>query len=358
MEEYFDRYGVLKKIKQDLLSNSIYNIVNKDSFTIYQQYFYHCIENNLNKNAFLDRFQCINTIFDFLTKHHINKSMFYDNLFQFIYFNNEEESCFNLAHSKDFRIIQRHINFALDAALYTKIHELNHLISCKLGNIVVRRKENQEIREFEYFTGLSKSKITISDNDVCEESFGLGLTEGMTEYITSLMLYSGKLFEIYPDGSYAALYYMSCVQYIKALVSIVGLEKMLNYYYSADVDGLFEELSSFKERKEVILFIETLDQIKNIDAGIINEKEIANQSINYCNEFLRSLSINKYGIVVCEEHLIHDLVYDDGRLEPSQFDDEFDVFFNEIGKEESEKLFDAIEKNTKRKQEKIKKKNY
>lgn len=82
-------------------------------------------------------------------------------------------------------------------------------------------------------------------------TIGNGLNEGFTAYLDS------KLF-----GTNEAYFYMQ--PYIQALIQIVGEENLTKYYFSADLNGLIQHLSTYVKESYIYKFIANTDKILDI----------------------------------------------------------------------------------------------
>ena len=125
-----------------------------------------------------------------------------------------------------------------DNALCTPYHEQFHLLTTKVPD------EHTLKIGFQY------------------NNFGYGLNEGYTEYITK------KYFSAYYAKDFEA--YQHFYWFITMLESIVEKDKLEEYYLSADMEGLMNELQRYLPLDNVINFIEDIDTLFDCEEKLFN----------------------------------------------------------------------------------------
>ena len=116
-------------------------------------------------------------------------------------------------------------------------HELFHMAS------TIYDEEEKNIR----LVGFGQSKY--------EKEIGMGLTEGYTELLAKR--YFGN--DIYEDGVSDS--YVVEMSIVKSLETIIGKDKMMKFYFTADLKGLINELKKYNDVENIISFVSSVDEI-------------------------------------------------------------------------------------------------
>lgn len=149
-------------------------------------------------------------------------------------------------------------------------HEFAHMMN---------RHYNPETKQFHLGFAIYKDRL----------EFGKGLEEGMAtffrEYITN-QKFSQCTITSYPLEFTA----------IRALMEIIGFEKMFDYYLTSDIDGLIEELTAINGSKEkAINLIKNLDDLLSMSKMKVDYKVIRqSESKKYTEQALIDYFVTKY----------------------------------------------------------------
>lgn len=302
------------------------NIFKMENFDIYMNYYKHCIKNNLSDNCFDDIYFYLNKIFDLFDEYNIDKTNFYYNLFNYSLEKNDDAQ-FYTEIDLNGKMVYLMMYLLEEDDIYVKSHEFGHLLSYKFKNLDVKNIDNKNIITYTYSCGFSNS-VAISDNggELEENYIGVGLTEAVNDFIVSLLLFDGNLFKCIDEDNVLLLCYMVGAQYIRALSDIIGNDIIIKKFFSADLEGLIEEISKYTEKNEVLKFVEDMDYVSQIKENMKDELSYddINITLNNCNNFLRELSLKKYGKVICEDNLVTKITSD---YLPFQIEKEVDIFF-------------------------------
>lgn len=129
------------------------------------------------------------------------------------------------------------------------------------------------------FSGFSQSYF---DKDTNKKiSFGSGINEGYTEYLTK------RYFARYIQNSN----YKDLVSFVREIEKIIGYEKMEKLYFHADLKGLILELSKYISEEEIMKFINNVD-FYNKHKFDKNARKLLEVTLKEIDEFLNKLKEN------------------------------------------------------------------
>lgn len=149
-------------------------------------------------------------------------------------------------------------------------------------------------------------------NEIIKENFlGTGINEGMTDFLTSLEICDNEPYQMV-DGKIVGTTYPVGYQYAKCLSKVIGIDKMKEFYYNGNLEGLIDEMAKYSDRSQAMAFIRKVDGlIDHIDRTgnmeWIDEFHNDDDRIKECGRYLYNLSINKYGKDVIGEDLFYEV---------------------------------------------------
>jgi len=158
-----------------------------------------------------------------------------------------------------------------DEAISSIYHELFHASSTKIEEDLIYSGLSQEVIE---------TKLLL----------GLGLTEGITEYLT----------EQYFGTKNKSNYFLEKF-YVKQLLGLVSEKSIKNSYFKADNEAVLNELTQYATFDEIKLFLYNLDtytiSMQKPENANIEEMQ---EAITGCTDFLINAYHNKLNIISSE----------------------------------------------------------
>ena len=133
------------------------------------------------------------------------------------------------------------------------------------------------------FCGFSQKQLNIP------QIIGTGINEGYTELMVKK--YYGD------DYLSSAASYTLLFKIMEVIESIVGKEKMENYYLNANLNGLVNELTKYAKYDDVLKFISSMDFLyNNFDEFSIKSKknqQLLSEQVKFINTFIITIGTNK-----------------------------------------------------------------
>lgn len=132
------------------------------------------------------------------------------------------------------------------------------------------------------YNGFRQSKFETN------ESIGEGLNEGYTEYMVAKYYGSDRLSS---NPQYALL-----TGIVANIENVIGKDKMENFYLTANLKGLVDELTKYIGYDETMKFISSTDYLyKNVNHSKKSkkEKEVLLEQLKFVNNFMIMLGANK-----------------------------------------------------------------
>lgn len=148
------------------------------------------------------------------------------------------------------------------------------------------------------YVGLSQMYI-IDDKNKKSEIYGMALNEGYTQYLNNKYFVDqksmtlnifDKRYNIETENVITKKNTYKEEQIIaKALNDIIGEDKMISFYFRADLNGLVKELEKYQSRETIYRFINYTDTLCYYQYGKENiENEMVDEVKTFINSFLLS----------------------------------------------------------------------
>lgn len=232
----------------------------------------------------------------------VNKTCLYTNLLKYR-FEISKDSSEKVKNLNRFHLEEDDYEIKLsveDNNIHAALHEMNHFSSYfHRGNCADAGLSHYDIEEDE--------KGFYATNAI-----GEGLNEGMTDFLTSLEIFDNEPYKNIDDKIIGIAYPVS-YQFAKCLTKVIGIDKMKEFYYNGNLEGLIDEMAKYSDKGQTMAFIRKVDGLfEHLDrTGYIDwtdEFHNDDERIKDCGRYLYKLSMNKYGEDVIGEDLFYEVV--------------------------------------------------
>ena len=195
-------------------------------------------------------------------------------------FNDKKESLKNIIFRKGTKsLTAASYSDAFNKILVPKVggevhlpHELFHMSTSF-------KSEEKNVR----FIGFEQKQLNIL------QIIGTGINEGYTELM--VQKYYG---DDYLSNSSS---YILLRKVMEAIESIIGKEKMENYYLTANLNGLVNELAQYAKYEDVLKFISSMDFVyNNFNESFVKSKknqQLLSDQLRFVNAFIITIGTNK-----------------------------------------------------------------
>lgn len=176
---------------------------------------------------------------------------------------NKDKCCEKMGH---YIINKNKIEVLKNVKKGVLIHELHHSMSSYYSSKAV-------------YSGFHQFNI---QNNI---DIGVGLNEGYTEYLTEQYCQKNSIPNI-------KNIYTIPKKYAMIIESIIGQNKMVEFYLTGDLKGLINELSSYESAENTITFLLDLDKLHKDFLTQKATREMLVKDLTKCNNYIDKITNN------------------------------------------------------------------